>query len=184
MMTDQALLRISFGVASLIFELVLFIMLVVQGHGRRDNNLKYRTLVILVLFGNAASILVNIFRVSEHFHAFLSENENDCFNIRAFGFWLCHLADFGDKEAIAKIEASPGIHNITFMGGMHKQVPSLHAVSTSPIINPRFPNVFYYPGKIDSLRMGLLDVYKANGAILSWSESDKAYTGNEHAGNS
>ena len=46
------------------------------------------------------------------------------------------------------------------------------------------PNVFYYPGKIDSLRMGLLDVYKANGAILSWSESDKAYTGNEHAGDS
>jgi hypothetical protein len=32
--------------------------------------------------------------------------------------------------------------------------------------------------------MGLLDVYKANGAILSWSESDKAYTGNEHAGDS
>ena len=69
MMTDQVLLRISFGVASLIFELVLFIMLAVQGHGRRDNNLKYRTLVILVLLGNAASILDNIFRVSEYFHS-------------------------------------------------------------------------------------------------------------------
>lgn len=68
-MTDQVLLRVSFGIASLLFELVLFIMLMVQGHGRRDNNLKFRTLVILVLFGNAASILDNVFRVSEHFQA-------------------------------------------------------------------------------------------------------------------
>lgn len=58
-MTDQVLLRISFGLASLIFELVLFIMLMVQGHGRRDNNMKYQTLVILVLLGNAASIMVS-----------------------------------------------------------------------------------------------------------------------------
>ena len=40
-MTDQALLRISFGIASLVFELVLFIMLKVQGHGRKDNNMKF-----------------------------------------------------------------------------------------------------------------------------------------------
>ena len=49
MMTDQVLLRISFGVASLIFELVLFIMLKIQGYGRKDNNMKFQTLVILVL---------------------------------------------------------------------------------------------------------------------------------------
>lgn len=66
-MTDQVLLRISFGLASLIFELVLFIMLMVQGHGRRDNNMKYQTLVVLVLLGNTASILDNLCRVSEHF---------------------------------------------------------------------------------------------------------------------
>lgn len=65
-MSDQVLLRISFGLASLIFELVLFILLMVQGHGRRDNNMKFQTLVVLVLLGNAASILDNIFRVSEH----------------------------------------------------------------------------------------------------------------------
>lgn len=66
-MTDQVLLRISFGLASLIFELVLFIMLMVQGHGRRDNNMKFQTLVVLVIAGNTASIADNIFRVSEHF---------------------------------------------------------------------------------------------------------------------
>lgn len=66
-MSDQVLLRISFGLASLIFELVLFVMLMVQGHGCRDNNMKYQTLVILVLLGNTASILDNIFRVSEHY---------------------------------------------------------------------------------------------------------------------
>ncbi len=65
-MSDQVLLRISFGLASLIFELVLFILLMVQGHGRRDNNMKFQTLVVLVLLDNAASILDNIFRVSEH----------------------------------------------------------------------------------------------------------------------
>lgn len=68
-MTDQVLLRISFGLASLIFELVLFIMLMVQGHGRKDNNMKFQTLVILVIAGNAASILDNIFRVSNVFNA-------------------------------------------------------------------------------------------------------------------
>ncbi len=68
-MSDQVLLRISFGIASLIFELVLFVLLMLQGHGRRDNNLKFRTLVILVLFGNTASILDNIFRVSEQFRS-------------------------------------------------------------------------------------------------------------------
>lgn len=59
------LLRISFGAAAVIFELVLFILLLVLGHGQRDNNMKFRTLVVLVLAGNVASILDNVFRVSE-----------------------------------------------------------------------------------------------------------------------
>ena len=67
-MADQALLRISFGLASLIFELVLFIMLKVQGHGQRDNNMKFQTLVVLVLAGTAASIMDNVFRVSDLFN--------------------------------------------------------------------------------------------------------------------
>ena len=67
-MADQALLRISFGLASLIFELVLFIMLKVQGHGQRDNNMKFQTLVVLVLAGTAASIMDNVFRVSNLFN--------------------------------------------------------------------------------------------------------------------
>ena len=63
-MTDQVLFRISFGIASLLFELILFVMLMVLGHGQRDNNMKYQTLVILVLAGNTTSILDNIFRNS------------------------------------------------------------------------------------------------------------------------
>ena len=65
--TDQALFRISFGIAALVFELVLFILLIVLGHGQRDNNMKFRTLVILVLAGIVASIMDNIFRVSDIF---------------------------------------------------------------------------------------------------------------------
>lgn len=56
-MTDQVLLRISFGLSSLIFEMVLFVMLKIQGHGRRDNNMKFQTLVVLVIAGNTASIM-------------------------------------------------------------------------------------------------------------------------------
>ena len=63
--TDQVLFRISFGIAAFIFELVLFVLLTVLGHGQRDNNMKFRTLVILVLAGIAASIMDNIFRVSD-----------------------------------------------------------------------------------------------------------------------
>ena len=116
--------------------------------------------------------------------AYLTKNENDCFNIRAYGFWLNQLADFGDEEAQAMIEAAPAIHNVAYMGGIRKQVSALHAVSTKPIIDPRFPKVSYYPGKIDSLRLGLLDVYKADNAILSWSKKDEAYTCNNYAGDS
>ena len=66
-MTDQTLLRISFGIASLIFELILFVMLIIQGYGRKDNNMKFQTLVILVIAGNTASIVDNLVRVSAHF---------------------------------------------------------------------------------------------------------------------
>ena len=66
-MTDQTLLRISFGIASLIFELILFVMLIIQGYGRKDNNMKFQTLVILVIAGNTASIVDNLIRVSAHF---------------------------------------------------------------------------------------------------------------------
>ena len=66
-MTDQVLLRISFGVAAFVFELVLFILLKVLGHGQRDNNMKFQTLVILVLLGTTASIMDNVFRVSDLF---------------------------------------------------------------------------------------------------------------------
>lgn len=63
-MTDQVFLRISFGLASLIFEAVLLCMLLVLGHGERDNNVKFQTLVILILSGNGISILDNVFRIN------------------------------------------------------------------------------------------------------------------------
>ena len=62
--TDQALFRISFGIAAFIFELILLILLLVLGYRQRDNNMKFRTMVILTLYGTAASIMDNIFRVS------------------------------------------------------------------------------------------------------------------------
>ena len=62
--TDQVLLRISFGTAAFVFELVLFILLLVLGHGERDQNRKFRSLVVIVLCGNVISIADNMFRVS------------------------------------------------------------------------------------------------------------------------
>ncbi|MBQ9009754.1 MAG: hypothetical protein IJ088_10545 [Clostridia bacterium] len=121
---------------------------------------------------------------------FLTENEDDCFCIRAYGFWLCRLADFGDEDAKAKVEDAPDIRKVAFFGGCGKNDPaiigdsSIHVASTKPWINQFTPNIFYYPGEIDSLRMGLLDVYKADGAVLRWSKSDSAYTGEKHVGDS
>ena len=63
-LTDQALMRISFGSAAFFFELVLFILLMVLGHGERERNTKFLMLVILVLAGNAISIADNVLRVS------------------------------------------------------------------------------------------------------------------------
>ena len=62
--TDQILMRISFGIAGLIFELVLFILLMVLDRGNRDKNVKFQILVITVFIGNVISILDNVFRVS------------------------------------------------------------------------------------------------------------------------
>ena len=65
--SDQALFRISYGIAAFVFELILLILLLVLGYRQRDINLKYRTMVILTLCGTAASIMDNIFRVSRVF---------------------------------------------------------------------------------------------------------------------
>ena len=62
---DALLLRISFGIAAFIFGLVLLILLLILGHGQRDNNSKFRTLVITVLVGNLISIADNALRGSD-----------------------------------------------------------------------------------------------------------------------
>ena len=65
MMTDQALFRISFGIASFIFEAVLLLLLLVLGYRQRDNNMKFRTMVVLTLIGTFISVADNVFRVSK-----------------------------------------------------------------------------------------------------------------------
>lgn len=64
-LSDQALLRISFGTAGFVFELVLFILHTALGYGQRDKNMKFQTLVIIVLIGNVISIADNIIRISD-----------------------------------------------------------------------------------------------------------------------
>ena len=63
-MTDQAWFRISFGIAAFIFEAMLLLLLLVLGHRQRDNNMKFRTMVILTICGTVVSIMDNLFRVS------------------------------------------------------------------------------------------------------------------------
>ena len=64
-MTDLALFRISFGIAAFIFETTLLLLVLVLGQRQRDNNMKFRTMVILVICGTVISIMDNIFRVSK-----------------------------------------------------------------------------------------------------------------------
>ena len=70
-MTDQAWFRISFGIAAFIFEMTLLIFLLVLGHRQRDNNMTFRTMVILTLCGTVVSILDNLFRVTGVFESSL-----------------------------------------------------------------------------------------------------------------
>ena len=64
-MTDQALFRISFGIASFIFEAILLLLLLVLGYRQRDNNLKFFSMVVLTLCGTVISVMDNLFRVSK-----------------------------------------------------------------------------------------------------------------------
>lgn len=64
-MTDLALFRISFGIASFIFEAMLLVLILILGYRQRGNNMKFRTMVILTLCGTVVSVLDNIFRVSK-----------------------------------------------------------------------------------------------------------------------
>lgn len=68
-MTDLAWFRISFGIAAFIFEGMLLIFLLVLGHRQRDNNMKFRTMVVLTLCGTAVSIMDNLFRVTKVFES-------------------------------------------------------------------------------------------------------------------
>ncbi|MBR5406607.1 MAG: response regulator [Lachnospiraceae bacterium] len=60
----EAMLHISFGMAALVFGVVLYILIRAQGTGQEHKNLKFRTLTITVVIGDLVSILDNIFRDS------------------------------------------------------------------------------------------------------------------------
>ena len=60
----EAMLHISFGMAALVFGVVLYILIRAQETGQEHKNLKFRTLTITVVIGDLVSILDNIFRDS------------------------------------------------------------------------------------------------------------------------
>ena len=60
----ECMLHISFGMAALVFGIVLYILICVLGTGQGHKHLKFRTLTITIVIGDLISILDNIFRDS------------------------------------------------------------------------------------------------------------------------
>lgn len=53
---DLIMYHIAFGISAFLFGVVLLILLVVLGFGQRDNNHRFRKVVVVVLFGDIISI--------------------------------------------------------------------------------------------------------------------------------
>ena len=102
----------------------------------------------------------------------LEARPDDCFNVRASAFWLCRLAEFGDGEAKAALEAHPRLGMMAFL--------KLHPMKDRPNCQ-----TWYIPdGETapDMARLGLLDLSKARGHFPVWKvedgiSKDKAYVG-------
>ncbi len=56
------ILCISFSTAALVFGIVLFVLILVLGHGQEHNNLQFRSVVLTVLIGDIVSILDIVLR--------------------------------------------------------------------------------------------------------------------------
>ena len=64
---QDTMLHISFGMAALVFNIVLYILTCALGTDQVHKNLKFRTLTVIVGVGNIISMLDNIFRHSDRF---------------------------------------------------------------------------------------------------------------------
>ena len=63
----ESMLHISFSLAAFVFSVVLYVLILALGSGQQHKNLKFRTLVIIIVIGNLISMLDNIFRDSGMF---------------------------------------------------------------------------------------------------------------------
>lgn len=106
--TDLILLRLSFGMAGFIFELVLLILHAVLGYGEKDKNIKFQILIVVVAIGNVISILDNLFRVSGAFNTpdifkTVLKIVSLLFNVYLTYYVYSYLRTFiKDKEAVPK----------------------------------------------------------------------------------
>ena len=101
----------------------------------------------------------------------LEARPDDCFNVRAFAFWLCRLAQFGDEAARAALEGQPRLETVAFM--------KLHPIKGHPNWSTWYPI-----DKAGSARLGLLDVTWAQGCFPTRNVEDGIIMGEEHVGDS
>ena len=139
--------------------------------------------------------LPSMWRMSEHFEAQISEevrhrlynylidpDENqeswdtyleakpeDCFNVRAYTWWLCRLAQFGEDEAKEMVEKYPKLETMAFM--------RMHPLYGKPGWQTR-----YYPGGEGAARLGLLDLAKAGGNLPDRKIDDGIYRAEDYSG--
>ena len=85
----------------------------------------------------------------EAWDTYLEAKQEDCFNVRAYAWWLCRLAQFGEDEAKETVEKYPKLDSMAFL--------RLHPVYGKPGWQTR-----YYPGQGGADKLGLLDIVSAD----------------------
>ncbi len=85
----------------------------------------------------------------EAWDTYLEAKQEDCFNVRAYAWWLCRLAQFGEDEAKETVEKYPKLDSMAFL--------RLHSVYGKPGWQTR-----YYPGQGGADKLGLLDIVSAD----------------------
>jgi len=85
----------------------------------------------------------------EAWDTYLEAKQEDCFNVRAYAWWLCRLAQFGEEEAKETVEKYPKLDSMAFL--------RLHPVYGKPGWQTR-----YYPGQGGADKLGLLDIVSAD----------------------
>ena len=85
----------------------------------------------------------------EAWDTYLEAKPEDCFSVRAYAWWLCQLAQFGEDEAKETVEKYPKLDSMAFL--------RLHPVYGKPGWQTR-----YYPGQGGADKLGLLDIVSAD----------------------